>query len=118
MNISKLNGRESFRFNFKAKRDKNFFDTETFSTFVNVLKSISDTICANNEIPIKFQYLGVHYTKLIFRYKKDVNNMPIGVLFSLPHPTNQHMSCTVVGGGRTAIEAMRSIQNFINGKYA
>lgn len=98
---------------------KKQFDTMTFDAFVTVMRNASGKYCKQNEIPLSFKYLGIKYTSMLFKYKRDANDRITCVVFSLPEiPENRHLSCYVVGGANNAEDAIQSLRKFVDGKYA
>lgn len=102
----------------KAKA-KTIFNASLFESVVNVIKNASGNICSQHEIPIKYTYMGISYSKLQYKYKHDSNGNIACVLFSLPKlPQNEHMSCLVISGANTAEEAICNLHNIASSKYA
>jgi hypothetical protein len=104
---------------FTKTKKKVVFNGLLFESAIDVIKNASGQICAQYEIPIKYTYMGIQYSKLKYKYKCDSNGNVTCVLFSLPKlPQNAHMSCLVISGANTAEEAICNLKNIASNKYA
>lgn len=98
--------------------EKRPFDRIAFENLVEMLQNNADGLYKKNEIPIKYKYMGVQYSIMLYKYKLDSNNNIISVHFSLPQVAeNRTLSCYIVSVARTLEDAIETLKNFTANKY-